>query len=408
MPLARRLRRLSKSDVKQEATAFLELFFSEEHGGKDTPEAKSRISEVKRDISQLGTYRHSFEELEFGARVAWRNHARCIGRLYWRSLSVVDKRGENDPDAIFEAMIGHIKGALNHGKVQSSITVFEPVTPSSIPAHIESEQLTQYAGYAPKRGKFVGDRKNIEATRIAQADGWVGNGSRFDVLPVSLITESGKRVHRSLPEEVITRIPIRLEGQDRFNDLDLEWYALPTVANMIMTIGGIDYPCAPFNGFYVATEIASRNLVDPWRFDLLSDIATSLGYDPCGDDPYWRDRAVTDLNAAVSWSYARDGVTLLDHHSASKQFMDFRSREKSAGRNVQADWTWIVPPQSSGVTQVFHLDMDDHGAVPNYYHSWVSDGRYLMPFFGDFHRTRIQENFDRLQRRYKKWVRKPS
>ena len=31
-------------------------------------------------------------ELAFAARVAWRNSSRCIGRLYWRSLRVRDRR----------------------------------------------------------------------------------------------------------------------------------------------------------------------------------------------------------------------------------------------------------------------------------------------------------------------------
>jgi len=408
MPLARRLRRLSKSEIKQEATAFLQLFFREIGSGSDTPEAKARMAEVKREISTSGTYTHSFEELEFGARVAWRNHARCIGRLYWRSLKVIDRRAVNDVDGIMEHMTAHMKSALNQGKIQSTLTVFEPVSPKTLPAHVESAQLTQYAGYAPKRGAVIGDRKNIEATRIAQADGWSGAGTRFDMLPVALITQTGQRVHRTLPDEVITRIPIRHEDYEPFNKLELEWYALPMISNMIMTIGGVDYPCAPFNGFYVATEIASRNFTDPWRFDLLKEIATAFGHDTDSDDPYWRDRTVTELNAAVLASYKRDGITLLDHHTASEQFMEFRSREKVAGRNVQADWSWIVPPQSSGITQAFHLDMKDEGVVPNYYHSWGADGRYLMPFYGDFHRSKMQARLDRMRRRYKTWARRPS
>src|ERR1700722_12498721 len=39
-----------------------------------------------------GTYRHTAAELTFAAQVAWRNSARCIGRLYWRSLRVRDRR----------------------------------------------------------------------------------------------------------------------------------------------------------------------------------------------------------------------------------------------------------------------------------------------------------------------------
>ena len=43
--------------------------------------AGPRLREIRREIRRTGTYRHTPEELEFGARVAWRNSSRCIGRL---------------------------------------------------------------------------------------------------------------------------------------------------------------------------------------------------------------------------------------------------------------------------------------------------------------------------------------
>ena len=54
--------------------------------------AGPRLREIRREIRRTGTYRHTLEELEFGARVAWRNSSRCIGRLYWQSLKVRDRR----------------------------------------------------------------------------------------------------------------------------------------------------------------------------------------------------------------------------------------------------------------------------------------------------------------------------
>lgn len=403
MPLARRLRRLTVPEIIREATEFLHLYFREQGEGPDL----ARIAEVKRQIRQTGTYTHSFEELEFGARVAWRNHARCIGRLYWRSLKVIDKRDVTDPDGVIEHVTAHMRSAINNGKIQSTMTVFAPARPGGLPTHIESAQITQYAGYAKARAQTVGDRKTVEATRIAQSDGWTGTNGPFDVLPVALITEGGQRVHRDVPLDANPRIAITHEGFPDLATMALEWYALPVISNMIMTIGGVDYPCAPFNGFYMATEIASRNLVDPWRYDLLEDIATAFGFAPSDTDPYWRDRTVTELNAAVAQSYARAGVQLLDHHSAAKQFMEFRSREKLAGRNVHADWSWIVPPQSSSITQPFHLSLENENAVPNFYHSSASDGRYLMPYLGDQHRSRLQNRFDHWQRRYTRWRRRP-
>ena len=45
-----------------------------------------RLRGVRAEIEATGTYRHTATELQHGARLAWRNSARCTGRLYWRSL----------------------------------------------------------------------------------------------------------------------------------------------------------------------------------------------------------------------------------------------------------------------------------------------------------------------------------
>lgn len=54
-----------------------------------------------------------------------------------------------------------------------------------------------------------------------------------------------------------------------FSELDLQWYALPAVSSMLFDVGGIEFPAAPFNGWYMVTEIGSRDLCDPHRFNIL-------------------------------------------------------------------------------------------------------------------------------------------
>jgi len=56
---------------------------------------------------------------------------------------------------------------------------------------------------------------------------------------------------------------------DWFEDFDLKWYALPAVANMVLEIGGLQFPAAPFNGWYMSSEIGSRNLSDVYRYNML-------------------------------------------------------------------------------------------------------------------------------------------
>lgn len=79
----------STAQVVEEAEAFIRLFH------RENPEAGdpiARIAAVRAEIAETGTYRHTPQELVHGARVAWRNSNRCIGRLYWNSLRVRDRR----------------------------------------------------------------------------------------------------------------------------------------------------------------------------------------------------------------------------------------------------------------------------------------------------------------------------
>ena len=43
------------------------------------PAVKERRTEIEEDVRARGTYAHTEEEIVHGARVAWRNSAKCIG-----------------------------------------------------------------------------------------------------------------------------------------------------------------------------------------------------------------------------------------------------------------------------------------------------------------------------------------
>lgn len=49
----------------------------------------SRVEEVAKEIDATGSYQLTTKELEFGAKQAWRNAPRCIGRIQWAKLQVV-------------------------------------------------------------------------------------------------------------------------------------------------------------------------------------------------------------------------------------------------------------------------------------------------------------------------------
>lgn len=54
-----------------------------------------------------------------------------------------------------------------------------------------------------------------------------------------------------------------------FKELDLKWYALPAVANMLLEVGGLEFTACPFNGWYMGTEIGVRDFCDAQRYNIL-------------------------------------------------------------------------------------------------------------------------------------------
>jgi nitric oxide synthase oxygenase domain/subunit len=128
--------------------------------------------------------------------------------------------------------------------------------------------------------------------------------------------------------------------------------------------GGIVYPTALFNGWYMGTEIGARNLVDPDRYDGLTALGRILGLDQSREDTLWRDEALVILNQAVLESFSKAGVTMIDHHTATADFMKFCDREKRSGRAVQADWSWMIPPLSPAATPVWNADWPNQEQDP--------------------------------------------
>jgi nitric-oxide synthase len=68
-----------------------------------------RLAIVRAQVAATGSYTHTTEELAYGAKMAWRNASRCIGRLYWRSLVVLDRRRARTADEIFSLLVHHLQ-----------------------------------------------------------------------------------------------------------------------------------------------------------------------------------------------------------------------------------------------------------------------------------------------------------
>ncbi|WP_133741997.1 nitric oxide synthase oxygenase [Actinorugispora endophytica] len=346
-----------------EAEDFLRLFHTEHPGAGDL---QARWSEVRVAVARTGTYTHTPEELRFGAKVAWRNSSRCIGRLYWNNLQVRDHRTLYTPAAVHEALVEHLRLGTNGGAIRPTVTVLPPLTPDGRGIRVRNEQLVRYAGWRDPEGAVLGDPGQAGFTAMARGLGWRGGtGGQFDVLPLVIDVPGYQPWVAEVPPDAVLEVRITHPELPWFADLGMRWHAVPVISNMLLGIGGLRYP-APFNGWYMGTEIGARNFSDEDRYNLIPEVAKLLGLDTSREDTLWRDRALLELNRAVLHSFAEAGVTITDHHTESRRFLLHLRKEERAGRIVPSDWSWIVPPMSGGITPVYHRYYDEADLMPNY------------------------------------------
>ena len=352
-----------------EATGLLTSYWTETEA--DQAALAARLDQTAAEIWSSGAWTPSSDELAWAARVAWRNADRCLGRLYWRSLVVRDRRLVRTADELADDLVRHLSLALNGGRIRAVVTVFAPGV------EILNEQLVGYAGYQLRGGRILGDPRHVEITELARTLGWPGGSvssgarlpfGRFDLLPIVLRIDRGPWTLHELPHEVVREVRIGHPELSWFGELGLRWYCTPVIANMPLRLTAGTQYTAPFGGWYLGTEIACRDLADADRYDALPAIAARLGLDTSNRRTLWMDRAEHELNRAVLWSFDRAGVTLADHHSESERFLAFVRMEERAGRTVRSDWSWIVPPQASARLGVYHAyqNRPDPNVMPSY------------------------------------------
>jgi nitric-oxide synthase, bacterial len=347
----------------EEAEQFILTCYSEL--GKTDEVAEHRVLEVKRAIAERGSYEHTLEELEHGTRIAWRNSNRCIGRLFWNTLHVIDARQIETEEEMADALYRHIEIATNGGKIRPVITIFKPEHAGEVRIH--NHQLIRYAGYETEQG-VIGDSSSISLTKLCMELGWQGERTPFDVLP--LVVQIGERQPRffDIPNHLVLEVPITHPEIPAFEELYLKWYGVPMVADMRLEIGGIRYPCAPFNGWYMGTEVGARNLADKHRYNMLPKVAELMGLATDRASSLWEDRALVELNIAVLHSYKQSGVMIIDHHTAAEQFMRFEAKEAKSEREVTGDWSWLISPLSPATAPIFHKSYDNKIVKPNFFY----------------------------------------
>jgi len=345
--------------ILNEAVDFIKLYYIENNLPME--QLDNRLKEVEKEIMEYGHYSHTSDELAYGAKVAWRNSNKCIGRLFWQSLQVKDQRGITDEEMIYEKLLEHIEFATNNGKIRPTISIFDPQK-----VRIWNHQLIRYAGYEQEDGSVVGDSDSLVFTKECMKLGWQGDGGQFEVLPLVIQVENREPRFFEIPKEYIKEVPLRHPEFTWFTDLHLKWYAVPMISSMKLEVGGITYVAAPFNGWYMGTEIGARNLADEHRYNLLPVVAEKMKLNMSSNSSLWKDRALVELNTAVLYSFKEDGVSIVDHHTAAQQFKRFEANEENANRDVTGNWTWLIPPLSPATSHIFHKPYDNTKKSPSY------------------------------------------
>uniref|UniRef100_A0A8C4PM30 Nitric oxide synthase n=1 Tax=Equus asinus TaxID=9793 RepID=A0A8C4PM30_EQUAS len=327
----------------------------------------ARLEAVTKEIETTGTYQLTGDELIFATKQAWRNAPRCIGRIQWSNLQVFDARSCSTAQEMFEHICRHLRYSTNNGNIRSAITVFPQRSDGKHDFRIWNAQLIRYAGYQMPDGTIRGDPASVELTQLCIDLGWKPKYGRFDVMPLVLQADGRDPELFEIPPDLVLEVPMEHPKYEWFQELGLKWYALPAVANMLLEVGGLEFPGCPFNGWYMGTEIGVRDYCDAQRYNILEEVGRRMGLETHKLASLWKDRAVIEINVAVLHSFQQN-VTIMDHHSAAESFMKHMQNEYRSRGGCPADWVWLVPPISGSITPVFHQEMLNYVLSPFYYY----------------------------------------
>uniref|UniRef100_A0A8C1ZGJ5 Nitric oxide synthase, inducible n=1 Tax=Cyprinus carpio TaxID=7962 RepID=A0A8C1ZGJ5_CYPCA len=355
-------------DILMQAVDFINQYYKSIKNSK-IEEHLSRLEEVTKEIEATGSYQLTTKELEFGAKQAWRNAPRCIGRIQWANLQVLfDARKCRTAEDMFQMLCDHIQFATNGGNVRSAITVFPQRTDGQHDFRVWNSQLIRYAGYKMTDGTIIGDPASVDFTEICIELGWTPRYGQFDVLPLVLQANEEDPQFFEIPQHLILEVPMEHPQYKWFKDLNLRWYALPAVSNMLLEIGGLEFPACPFNGWYMGTEIGVRDFCDTKRYNVLERVGRQMGLETQKLSSLWKDQALVAINVAVMHSFQKNKVTITDHHTASESFMQHMEMEVRLRGGCPADWVWLVPPMSGSLTPVYHQEMLNYILSPFFYY----------------------------------------
>ena len=341
--------------LAQLCLAFLRMIeyqdlYHRERGNSEATK-QTRVDEILQEISVTGTYNLTLDELEHGARVAWRNAPKCANRKFWEMLTVMDFRHVKTNQEMFKACLELCERAIMDGAATTNVGIFRAQTPGTKDGpRIWNSQLYRFAYHKASR---LGDPAEEEFTEIVKSWGWKpSEETNFDILPLVCQMDPLQAPEMfEIPKHYQFTVAIEHPepSHTAISDMRLRWYGVPMVSNMDFSIGGLLFTAAPFNGWYSVTEII-RNYTDEGRYNLCKPVAEKMGYDTLSNASLYKDQVLVDLTKAILHSFRRQGTAIVDHHTLLEQFFIWYSKEKQKRGYVPGNWKWIIPPIAAHLT----------------------------------------------------------
>lgn len=357
----------------REALEYQERYHKEQGSAPQVKEA--RVKEILEEIKTTGSYTHTFDELQYGARLAWGNAPKCSNRKFWDSIRLLDARSAQTPQEMFTACLELLEKATLSCVTTANIVVFRAQTPGTADGpRVWNNQLIRYAGYRQADNSIMGDPAEADFTELLVKEfGWSPpeGGQWFDVLPLLLQSHPNSPPELfTLPSQYVIRVPIRHPEIPGIAELGLQWYAVPAVSNMELSVGGLTYTAAPFNGWYADTEIV-RNLTEEHRLNVCPAVAKIMGLDTKNNASMWRDKTIVEITLAVMHSFREAGMGMVDHHTLMQNFFKWYNKEKDKQGFTPGNWKWIITPVSPTASRCYlELNkMTEYTLKPGYWYA---------------------------------------
>ena len=222
----------------REAREFCHLFHSEL--GLSSDMELARWSEIESHVMIYHTYNLIFEELQHGARVAWRNAPKCPNRAKYMELTVADHRHSvTTNEGMFDATLELLDESISSGSTITRMAVFRAKLPGEKQGpRFWNSSILRFAGYKElgENGGLLGDPVDAEFTdALINRFGWKAPEpkSRFGVLPLLLqIDENEPPHHLHIPESYVPIVPINHPKYPSLSALALCWFGIPVISGM--------------------------------------------------------------------------------------------------------------------------------------------------------------------------------